>query len=88
MTAHTLARAVCSSTSHHAFEICPPCIEPTLINDISKVCFSKKRVIGSYYEVSNERSSYLEDITVQYIKDIQDIKMINEDFYDFTTNHT
>jgi len=43
MTAHTLARAVCSSTSHHAFEICPPCIEPTLINDISKVCFSKKR---------------------------------------------
>lgn len=35
MVAHTLARAAYSWSSHHVFEICPPCTKPLLTNDIS-----------------------------------------------------
>jgi hypothetical protein len=42
MAAHSIARAACSWPSHHVFEICPPCIESFLINDISYICFGKK----------------------------------------------
>jgi ribonuclease HI len=35
MAAHSIARAACSLPSRHVFEICPPCIESFLVNDIS-----------------------------------------------------
>jgi len=34
MATHTLARAACSWTSHRIFEICPPCIDSILSNDM------------------------------------------------------
>jgi hypothetical protein len=35
MAAHTLARAACSWATHRIFEICPPCIDSILSNDIN-----------------------------------------------------